>query len=275
MAVDHTLALTTSEDENIGLIQQIIEDQRAHESWIRPGFHAVAVHRFGVWRRRLPLVLRAPVSLIYYALQLVVRYVYGIELASTMKVGRRLRISHHGGIVIHYRVEIGDDCTITHNVTIGATESRTGIPKIGNGVIISAGAVIVGNVIVGDDARIGPNAVVVTNVPPGATVFAEPARVQVRETAAPAYPDDSETEPSSQSKTRELINLIESTIGISAPIDAETPLLSSGLIDSIQVVALLTTLEDGYGVTIRPEQVDADSFDTPAQMLATIEQVRQ
>ena len=164
-------------EPRIVLWEQIREDKRVNGTWARPGFHAVAVHRFGAWRKNLPRVLQPPATLLYYMMNLVVRNVYGIEIASTTKIGRRLSIPHQSGIVIHYRAELGDDCHVLQNVTIGAVPGQHAVPRIGNRVFIAAGAVILGDVTVGDDAKIGPNAVVIANVPAGATATAVPARV--------------------------------------------------------------------------------------------------
>jgi serine O-acetyltransferase len=165
-------------DEKMGLVAQVREDLRAYDSWTRPGFHAVAIHRLGVWRRQLPIVARLPVTLFYLVAQLGIRNVYSIELTSMAQVGRRLRIAHQGGVTIHPSVVIGDDCLIRQNVTIGiATDDATAAPQLGDRVEIGAGAVIIGGITIGDDARIGPNAVVTMNVPARAMAVAPPARV--------------------------------------------------------------------------------------------------
>jgi serine O-acetyltransferase len=165
-----------------GLLALLHEDWIANgRSWDRPGFRALAVHRFGAWLLARPRIVRAPLYRVYRTLFRFVRNHYGIELPPTTKVGRRFRIGHQSGIVIHSRAEIGDDCLIRQNVTIGAAnEDRAPrAPRLGNGVEVGAGAVIIGGVSIGDGARIGPNAVVMTDVPPGATAFATPARVVV------------------------------------------------------------------------------------------------
>lgn len=173
------------EAQTLGLWAQIQEDWRSNgRDWTAPGFRALAVHRFGAWRATLrPAILRKPLSLIYYMLYRYIRNQYGIELWYTTTIGRRVRISHQSGIVIHPRAVIGDDCLIRQNVTLGAVggarHSRAGeeAPTLGRDVEIGAGAVIVGKVKVGDHARIGPNVVITMNVPEGATVFAEPPRI--------------------------------------------------------------------------------------------------
>ena len=90
----------------------IVEDYRAHGSeWSLPGFRAVAVHRYGVWRMTIgPKLLRAPHSSLYRLLFRYVRNVYGIELPYSVQLGRRVVIDHQSGIVVHGDAIIGDDC---------------------------------------------------------------------------------------------------------------------------------------------------------------------
>jgi serine O-acetyltransferase len=158
------------------------EDYRAHRrSIFLPGFHAVATHRLGVWGGgiRNP-VGRKLVLFIYGVLNLFVRNVYGIELHASTTLGRRVRIAHQSGIVIHSDAVLGDGCMIRQNVTIGvATGSNPKVPILGQRVQVGAGAVLIGGIVIGDDATIGPNAVVMTNVPAGSIVAAPPARVMV------------------------------------------------------------------------------------------------
>ena len=161
------------------LLALLREDYEAHDgNWSLPGLHAVLVQRLGAWRLGLRHGLpRKSVSLAYRALQVVVRNVYGIEIYDRTCLGRRVRIGHQGGIVIDPAATVGDGCLIRNNVTIGLTKSGgTGAPQIGRNVELSPGAVLIGPITVGDDARIGPNAVVVTDVPAGSTAFATPAR---------------------------------------------------------------------------------------------------
>ncbi len=107
-----------------------------------------------------------------------VEIICGITIGSTATIGRRLRIEHHGCIVIHGATVIGDDCLIRHGVTIGnsGTEDLFGAPRIGNRVQMGAGAKILGRVTIGDGAIIGANAVVVHDVPDNVAVGGVPAR---------------------------------------------------------------------------------------------------
>ena len=121
---------------------------------------------------------------------LMYRYVrnhYGIELHYDTIVGRRLIIAHPMGIAINGHVVIDDDCIIYQNVTIGALNGPRvqEAPKLGRGVTVGCGAAVLGPVTIGDRARIGPNAVVLTDVPAAATVFVNPPRMLVTTRLAP------------------------------------------------------------------------------------------
>lgn len=159
---------------------QIREDWVAHgRDWTRPGFRAVAVHRFGVWRMAVrPKPLRVPFSLVYRLLFRRCRNNYGIELPYSVTLGRRVVIEHQGGIVIHGNSVIGDDCVIRQNCTLGIRriDAPADAPILGAGVDVGAGAVILGRVRIGAGAAIGANAVVLDDVAPGAIAVGIPAR---------------------------------------------------------------------------------------------------
>ncbi|MEX0777508.1 MAG: serine O-acetyltransferase [Phycisphaeraceae bacterium] len=164
-----------------GLLALIREDWIAHgRDWTRPGFRAVAVHRFGNWRLKVrPKLLRAPLSLLYRMMFRRVRNVYGIELPYEVKLGRRVVFEHQGAVVIHGNSVIGDDCVIRQGVTLGnkSQASHDQAPRLGAGVSVGAGAKILGPVHVGAGALIGANAVVIRDVPAGATAVGIPARI--------------------------------------------------------------------------------------------------
>lgn len=150
------------------------------------GFHAVVwhtlAHRLWRWNLRLPARVVAHLA----------RWLTGIEIHPAARLGRRLVIDHGMGVVIGETAEIGDDVYIYHQVTLGGTSMDKGKrhPTVGNGVIIGAGAKVLGPILVGDGARIGANAVVLSPVPPGETVVGIPARPVERRKAplAPASP---------------------------------------------------------------------------------------
>jgi serine O-acetyltransferase len=174
-------SVNETEPPALGFWQQLKEDWIAHErDWTKPGFRAVAVQRFGVWRMKVePLILRAPFSILYRALYRKIRNTYGIELPYTVQLGRRVIIEHQSGIVIHGNCSIGDDCIIRQGVTMGNRylEQPFDAPKLGNRVNVGAGAKIFGNVTIGDGANIGANAVVLSDIPPGKTAVGIPAKI--------------------------------------------------------------------------------------------------
>jgi serine O-acetyltransferase len=180
----------------IALVDQLREDLKVHDGdWTRPGFQAIAVHRFGVFRMSIkPFVLRAPFSVTYKTLFGLIRTAYGIELPYTVSVGRRVVIEHQGAIVIHGNAVIGDDTIIRQGVTIGNKNRKKPFdaPVIGQGVNIGAGAKILGKIVVGDCSTIGANAVVVRDVEAKTTVGGVPAVVLRRASAPPSCTDDSD-----------------------------------------------------------------------------------
>ena len=137
-----------------------------------PGVHALVFHRLahGLWRRGWLLAGR-------FVSQLG-RFLTGIEIHPGAKIGRRFFIDHGMGIVIGETAEIGDDVTLYQGVTLGGVSLDPGKrhPTLGHGVIVGAGAAVLGPFTVGDGARVGSNAVVVKEVPPGVTVTGIPAR---------------------------------------------------------------------------------------------------
>ena len=158
----------------IGLWQLICEDYATHDrDFFSQGFWAIAVHRLGNWRMGIGNgLLRARCSLLYRMLAKCVQGFGGIDLMYTVKVGRRVRIWHHGGMTLE-ALEIGDDVHIRQNTTFGLRQHgdpRWLKPIIGKGCQIGAGAVIVGPVIVGEGSTIGANVVLAQDVPANSIV---------------------------------------------------------------------------------------------------------
>jgi serine O-acetyltransferase len=186
MASLTTQALSSSgqpERSDLSLLSQIREDWIAHgRDWTKPGFRAVAIHRFGVWRMGIaPRWLRLPFSLVYTMLFCRVRNHYGIELPYTVKLGRRVVVEHQGNIVVHGNCQIGDDSIIRQGTTLGIRhmDRLTEAPKLGKRVNVGAGAKLFGAIVIGDDTNIGANAVVLCDVPDGMTAVGIPAKVLV------------------------------------------------------------------------------------------------
>lgn len=138
-----------------------------------PGVHALIAHRFSHWLWRLRFFWLARFS------SHIARWLTGIEIHPGATIGRRVFIDHGMGVVIGETAVIGDDCTLYHGVTLGGTSWNKGKrhPTLEQGVVIGAGAKVLGPITVGAGAKIGSNAVVVKDVPAGATAVGIPARI--------------------------------------------------------------------------------------------------
>jgi serine O-acetyltransferase len=161
---------------DIGCILE--RDPAARSSWevltCYPGLHAIYVHKLArwFWTRGLHWLGRLTSQF--------GRWATGIEIHPGAKIGRCVFIDHGMGVVIGETAEVGDGCTIYQGVTLGGTSLYRGEkrhPTLGAGVVVGAGAKVLGGFIVGEGAKIGSNAVVVKEVPAGATVVGIPGRI--------------------------------------------------------------------------------------------------
>ncbi len=145
-----------------------------------PGLHAIWGHRMAhwLWSRNLKLLARG--------LSHLTRAVTGIEIHPGARIGRRFFIDHGMGVVIGETAEIGNDVTLYHGVTLGGTSLEKGKrhPTLEDGVVVGAGAKILGDISVGRCSRVGANAVVVKPVPPQAVVVGIPGEVVKRKGAS-------------------------------------------------------------------------------------------
>ncbi len=148
-------------------------------AWRSPGVHAAVVLRFGQWVTRQNLAVRLVLTPVYLLQFRRVRGRWGIEIPRATEVGPGLYIGHSGCVVVSSEAHLGSNVTLSHDVTIGVAtrgESR-GAPTIEDDVYIAPGARISGPIRIGRNARIGPNAVVYFDVPPGATVLVPESRI--------------------------------------------------------------------------------------------------
>ncbi|TGA96858.1 serine O-acetyltransferase [Sporolactobacillus shoreae] len=137
------------------------------------GLHAIWAHRIAHWLWRKNLFFAARV------LSQLTRFLTGIEIHPGAKIGRRFFMDHGMGIVIGETCEIGDDVTLFQGVTLGGTGKEKGKrhPTVGNDVLISAGARVLGSITIGDHSKIGAGSVVLQDVPADSTVVGIPGHV--------------------------------------------------------------------------------------------------
>jgi serine O-acetyltransferase len=226
-------------------------DPAARSTWevitCYPGFHALLLHRFShrLWRWNLKWLARF--------LSHIARWLTGIEIHPGAHIGRRFFIDHGMGVVIGETASIGDDCTLYHGVTLGGTSWDKGKrhPTLADGVVVGAGAKILGPIRVGRGAKIGSNAVVVKDVPDGATAVGIPARIL----------DDE----SSTAREESAAQMGFTAYGIGA--DVNDPMVKAihGLIDhcaaaDLRMQYILEQLSK-LGVKIEDARATADKFD--------------
>lgn len=146
-----------------------------------PGFHAILIHRVAhkLYQKRFFVLARF--------ISQVARFFTQIEIHPGAKIGEGFFIDHGAGIVIGETTEIGNDVSLYQGVTLGGTGKEKGKrhPTIGNNVVISAGAKVLGSFKVGDNVKIGAGSVVLKEVPPNCTVVGVPGRIVVRDVSAP------------------------------------------------------------------------------------------
>lgn len=142
------------------------------------GFHALIMHRAAHvlhTRMHLPFIPRV--------ISQINRFLTGIEIHPGAQIGKGLFIDHGMGVVIGETAIVGDGCVLFQGVTLGGTGKETGKrhPTLGNNVMVSAGAKVLGNIVIGDNCKIGAQAVVLKDVPPNCTVVGVPGRIVIRE----------------------------------------------------------------------------------------------
>ena len=204
-----------------------------------PGLHARIFHRMAhsLWRADFKWLARF--------LSHIGRGFTGIEIHPGATIGRRFFIDHGMGVVIGETAEIGDDVTLYHGVTLGGTSWKEGKrhPTLGNGVVVGAGAKILGPISIGEGAKIGSNAVVVKDVPAGATAAGIPARIL------------------DEAKKTEGFNAYGVSNDQNDPLSkAIHGLLGHSMVVDQRINRILEQLEK-MGVTVEEERATADKFD--------------
>jgi serine O-acetyltransferase len=189
-----------------------------------PGLHAVWIHHLNhwLWQRGLRLLARY--------LSQVARFWTGIEIHPGAIIGRRLFIDHGMGVVIGETAIVGDDVTLYHGVTLGGTslERKKRHPTLGNGVVIGNTSSVLGDIVVGDNSRVGAGSVVLRDVPPNSTVVGVPAHIVYRDGKRVLITDPHEIkDPLSDA----LIALAKDVSDLRSRLDALSHLAAGELVD--------------------------------------------
>ncbi len=148
------------------------------EFLLYPGFHAIVMHRFlhFLWKINIPFIPRL--------ISQISRFLTGLEIHPGAQIGKGFFCDHGAGLVIGETTEIGENCVLFHNVTLGGTGKHIGKrhPTLGNNVLIGTGATLLGPITIGDNVKIGANSfVVMRDVPPNCTVAGTPAVITKRD----------------------------------------------------------------------------------------------
>jgi serine O-acetyltransferase len=247
----------------------IARDPAARHRWevitCYPGLHAVWLHRVAhlLWNSGLQWVAR------FWSM--LARLLTGIEIHPGAKIGRRVFLDHGLGIVIGETTEIGDDCTIYQGVTLGGPSLYKGVkrhPTLGKGVVISAGAKVLGGFTVGDGARVGSNAVVLKEIPAGATAVGVPARI--------LHPDLPSGENSSDVNDKKAYF---SAYGITPNVDDPVSMALKGLIDATleqeAKIKLLETQLAKLSGTAAVDGGDSSKSNTGAETKHDLDTIKQ
>lgn len=150
--------------------------RRLVQGLLSQGFHAIFVYRVFRWCFERGI----PTQPIRFMCERLVEMTTGISIPVQARVGKGLRIHHFGGIMVHPEAMIGERCTLYHDVTLGDRGGWGGAPRLGNEVMIGAGAKVLGAIEIGDRSIIGANAVVVTSVPCDSVAVGIPAAITPR-----------------------------------------------------------------------------------------------
>lgn len=231
-------------------------DPAARSTWevltCYPGVHALMLHRLAhcAWRRGFHWLGRF--------ISHVARFLTGIEIHPGATIGRRVFIDHGMGVVIGETAEIGDDCTIYQGVTLGGTSLYRGTkrhPTLGKGVVVGAGAKVLGGFTVADGARVGSNAVVVKPVPAGFTAVGNPARL-----IDPGKDEDRDVE-----RERKAEQMGFSAYGVTRQMDDPMAKALHGLLDHAvetdrRLQVLIERIEQA-GIRLDQSADRADAFD--------------
>jgi serine O-acetyltransferase len=220
---------------------------------------AIGIFRFGKWAHSFRLFLiRWPLMALYFVCYKLSQAISGIRIALDSEIGPGLAIHNFGGVIIHGRV--GKNCVFVQGaqmISAGDGKGR-GHPTLGDGVYVGAGAKILGNVSIGNHARIGANAVVVTDVPEGGVVL--PPHSHIIRPVRSVSPDTAASAPLRE----RIVLLLEETFcrGVKFPVGDSDSMLENGLVDSLGILMLADKLAAKFGFVVAQDELMPENMDS-------------
>lgn len=227
-----------------------------------PGLHAVLLYRLRRWLHLHHMhLLAAPIG--YMS-----AWLTGAQISPRATIGKGLAIYHPQGIVIGAAAVIGEYCTLVHDNVIGQLSGGGDRPTIGDHFLAGTGAKILGRIRIGDNVRVGPNAVIVRSIPDGVTVVAAPARIVLGPEKGPSVPS---REPTLQ-RVKSLLATVVDVGEAADAISEDTVLLGEGIgLSSIEVLSLINAIEEEFHLTIDERDVTVSQLETVGSLVTFIE----
>jgi serine O-acetyltransferase len=237
---------------------------------LHPGFHSVLFYRISRWcylhRMR--------------AVSIVVNYVCsmltGAQISHAAEIGKGLVIYHPNGIVVGRTAVLGEFCVLVHGNVIGQRLGNGDRPMIGDRFYAATGAKMLGRIRIGNDVRIGPNAVILDSLPDGVTVAGNPARiVRIPEAANDAAAGRLSVRDGAAVLPRVLAAVARSVETIAADrIGSDTVLLGEGVgVDSLEILRIVSEIETEFGVTLDESRLEPARLRTVGTLAAMIEEL--
>jgi serine O-acetyltransferase len=230
------------------------------------GLHAVLFYRVARW---LHLHHLGPLAVLCSYVSSVIT---GAQISPRAAIGPGLRLYHPQGMTIGAGAVLGSHCTLAHGNMVGTFGDNDDRPVIGDRLDAATGAKILGRITVGDNVRVGPNAVLIHSIPSGVTVVGNPARIVLRAEAGEGHAPVS-TEVSDEVVSR-LVALLRRTVEVvtmPSQMDRSTGLLGEGIgLDSVEILKLVCAIEEEFDLTIDESELTASRFKTVGSLAGFI-----
>lgn len=249
---------------------------RREETWVDKvgtvcfnlGLHAVLLYRLGRW---LQLHRLGPLAVLTSYVSSVIT---GAQISPRAAIGPGLRVYHPQGMTIGAGAILGSDCTLAHGNMVGTFGGSDDRPVIGDRLDAATGAKILGRITVGDNVRVGPNAVLIHSIPSGVTVVGNPARIVLRAEAGEGHaPVSAEGPDEVVSRLVALLRRTVEVVTMPSQMDRSTGLLGEGIgLDSVEILKLVCAIEEEFELTIDESELTPSRFKTVGSLAVFIQE---